>query len=291
MNAEGPVVIAVDGSPHSDQTLEWGLQEAELRGAPVVLARAYQEPREYTQWSWYPILDDLHFDTEAKNYLDSTLEQVRERRPGLQVTSQLLHGAEVPMLRTLSEDARLLVVGARGRAGRSRIGRVSAHLAAHAHCSVAVVRDTGHTSGPVVVGVDGSPSSVAAGRVAAREARLRGTTLVVVHARPAPTTYGPSGLVYVSSLGAPGEEDPTARAAHDVLADLTTEHPDLHTRLDLRDEDAVHALLRTSADAALLVVGSRGLGAFTGMLLGSVSNEVVRAAATTVLVVHDEPAR
>ncbi|WNB86959.1 universal stress protein [Cellulomonas sp. ATA003] len=195
MRADGPVVIAMDGSPHSAQTLEWGLTAAELREADVVLARAYQEPREMTQWSWYPILDDLRFDTEAKQYLADTVDHATSRHPRLRITTRLLHGPEVPLLRDLTDDAQLLVVGARGHAGRSRIGRVAAHLAAHARCPVAVVRDVTDEAGPVVVGVDGSPSSLAAADVAAQEATLREVPLVVVHARPPlPAPYGTEGI-------------------------------------------------------------------------------------------------
>ncbi|WNB86958.1 universal stress protein [Cellulomonas sp. ATA003] len=68
---------------------------------------------------------------------------------------------------------------------------------------------------------------------------------------------------------------------------LRAEHPRLDVRLELVDDDPAHALTQMSHGAVLLVVGSRGLGAFRGMLLGSVSNEVVRSAPGTVLVVHD----
>jgi nucleotide-binding universal stress UspA family protein len=63
-------------------------------------------------------------------------------------------------------------------------------------------------------------------------------------------------------------------------------HPDLQVHLDLRDDDPPRALVDAARTAQLLVVGSRGLGAFRGMLLGAVSNEVLRTAEGTVLVVH-----
>ena len=81
--------------------------------------------------------------------------------------------------------------------------------------------------------------------------------------------------------------DPTHRAAQAVAARLRTEHPGLEVRVALLDDDPAHALVAASKDAVLVVVGSRGLGAFRGMLLGSVSADVVRNAASTVLVLHD----
>jgi len=294
MNTDGPVVIAVDGSPHSDATLRWGLDEARMRGAHVLLARVYREPRELVEWSWYPLLgEELRLDTEAKKYLADVLEVERARHPDLTIDTLLLLGPEVSELRRVSGEAQLLVLGARGHAGRSRIGSVSGHLAAHARCPVAVVRgDAVPTPGSapaVVVGVDGSPASLAAARTAAHEASLRGAPLVVVHARPTiadPYGRGMPALPPLSDSKV-DENDPTHRAALDVTQKLRGENPELEVRLALVDDDPVHALVVAARDAALLVVGSRGLGAFRGLLLGAVSREVVRDAICTVLVMHD----
>lgn len=287
MRTDGPVVIALDGSPHSELTLQWGLAEAQRRDARVVLARAYQEPREISQWSWYPVFEDLDFSTEAKEYLEERAEHAAAQHPSLHVETALLHGSEVPQLRALSTDAQLLVVGARGGSARRHVGRVSAHLAAHARCPVAVVRAEAPAGpdAPVVVGVDGSPTSVAAAGVAAREAGLRGVGLVLTHARPTyPDPYG-SGPVVVTD-----EADPAHRAALTLADGLRAAHPGLDVRLHLVDDEPVHALVEAAREAQLLVVGSRGLGAFQGMLLGAVSSDVVRTAATSVLVVHEEEA-
>lgn len=292
MRTDAPVVIAIDGSAHSAQTLRWGLTEAGLRGADVLLARAYQEPHEFAEWSWYTHLgEDLGFDAKAKQYLADQLERERARDPALTIDTRLLHGPAVPELRQLSEEAQLLVVGASGRTDRVRIGSVSRHLAAHARCPVAVVRSESseHPGTPVVVGVDGSPPSLAAARTAAHEAALRGVALVLVHARP--TIVGPYGRG-MSAMIFPADaafdaNDSVHRAALEVAQTLRDAHPDLDVRLQLVDDDPVHALVAAAREAQLVVVGSRGLGAFRGMLLGAVSSEVVRDATSTVLVMHD----
>jgi nucleotide-binding universal stress UspA family protein len=59
-------------------------------------------------------------------------------------------------------------------------------------------------------------------------------------------------------------------------------------RVELVDDRPAHALVDASMRSSLVVVGSRGLGAFRGMLLGSVSHEVVRNATGPVLVVPDD---
>jgi nucleotide-binding universal stress UspA family protein len=300
MAHDGPVVIALDGSPHSAQTLEWGMTEAALRGADAVLVRACPGTREINVVGWYPLLEDEMFEAESRSYLDHTLPRVRERWPGVSVTARLLHGSEVPVLRDASRDAQLLVIGARGRTGRRRLGSTGSHVAAHALCPVAVVREArsgAEDRAPVVVGVDGSAPSVAAARVAAHEASLRGVPLVVVHARPAgPGPLG-EGAPVAESAGAEraaGSTDTSSEAADageavDGLSrSLGGEHPGLEVSVEVRAEDPPRALLDAGKDAGLVVVGSRGLGAFRGLLMGSVSSEVLRKSRRTVLVVRAE---
>lgn len=287
MRTDGPVVIALDGSPHSVDTLNWGLSEADLRGSTALLARAYTERLEFTPWGFYPGLSDVRLDVRAEKYLAGQLEFAKERYPRLPVQTRLLSGPEVSELRALSDHAQLLVVGARGDRGPGRIGRVSAHLATHARCPVLMVGadqfDPSDPGAPVVVGVDGSAMSVAAAHVAATEASLRGAPLLVVHARP--TIANPYGTP--PRLMTEDEDDPVHRAAQQVAQALRDANPDVEVRTKLVDDDPVHALLRFAKHSRLLVVGSRGLGAFTGMLLGSISNELIRSCPSTVLVVHE----
>lgn len=292
MRADGPVVIALDGSPHSEHTLEWGLHEASLRGTDVVLARSWTDPRDLVEWSWYPLVD-AELDAETTTYLSEKQAVAVDRYPDLTVTTQSIRGSEVPVLRDLSASAQLLVVGARGRAGHLRMGSIAAHLAAHSRCDVAVVRGdeaaTPGTSAPVVVGVDGSRASLAAAEAAAREASMRAAPLLVVHARPTIADPYGRGMPALSPRAATDVDvnDPTHRAAQAVATRLRAQHPGLEVRVALLDDDPAHALVAASTGAVLVVVGSRGLGAFRGMLLGSVSTDVVRNAASTVLVLHD----
>ncbi len=85
----------------------------------------------------------------------------------MRLRTRVLYGPPVPALLPLSNDAQLLVVGARGRGHPTAVGSVAAPLAAHACCPVAVVREAGPGSpgAPVVVGVDGSTVSLAAAHV------------------------------------------------------------------------------------------------------------------------------
>lgn len=289
MRTDGPVVVALDGSPHSAHTLEWGVAEAVRRQADVLLVGVVDDSWQVTAWSWYPIVGLDEVDTQMKEYLGEQVTSVAERHPGLKVSSRLLHGDVVPCLRELSADAQLVVVGAASRHGRSRTGTTGVHVAAHARCPVAVVRtDPEHPvqpDAPVVVGVDGSSASLVAAHVAAREAWMRGRPLTVVHARP--TIPDPFGRGSVPPLATDDEDHPTHKAARVVAESLRAENEGLTVEVALVDDDPADALAALSRGAALVVVGSRGFGGFRGMLLGSVSGAVVREATCPVMVVHD----
>lgn len=276
MSLDGPVVVALDGSPHSAQTLRWGIEEAALHGAPVVLVRACPDTLDINRLGWYPLVEDTMFEVDAREYLAETLTHVRERWPHVSTSTRLLHGPEVPALREVSASAALLVVGASGRSGRRRLGSTGAHVATHAHCPVVVVRSPEITTAPlarVVVGVDGSPPSIDAARVAAQEAALRGTGLVVVHARG-------------QGVGTRADAGDGADPVEELATVLRGDPRGLDVTVEVRDDDAPAALLEAARGARLLVVGSRGLGAFRGMLMGSVSAEVLRLAHLPVLVVR-----
>lgn len=131
----------------------------------------------------------------------------------------------------------------------------------------------------VVVGVDGSESSRAALRWAARRARLTGGVLEAVVAWDYPALY-----VVPESL------DEFEDGARTVLARTVEEalgpRPEVEVRRIHRRGGAPQVLVEASRGAELLVVGSRGLGAVTGTLLGSVSRYCVRHAACPVVVVR-----
>ena len=138
---------------------------------------------------------------------------------------------------------------------------------------------------PVVVGVDGSESALEAVRWAADEARRRETRLRIVHAYQIPTGY-PQGFVDVAvlhdALVAQGTEW-LARArevAGATVPGLTVEVVDVLA-------PAVPALERQAADAAVMVLGSRGLGGFTGLVIGSTAVALVTRAACPVVVVRE----
>ena len=121
---------------------------------------------------------------------------------------------------------------------------------------------------PVLVGVDGSEASTRAVRWAAREARLRGSGLHVVHAWLWPLfrlSLGSSPTIAPGG-GLQAEAD---RVLAGAAATARSVSPGLVVETTLAVGEAGTALLRRAAGAQLVVVGSRGLGGFSGLLLGS----------------------
>jgi nucleotide-binding universal stress UspA family protein len=138
------------------------------------------------------------------------------------------------------------------------------------------------SSAPVVVGTDGSERARSALHWAAAEARLRHASLHVVHAWMPPYPINPQDLF--------ADYTPLEEAERRMLDDLVgqlraeVERPEGVLPI-LVTGDAVTALMEASADAQLLVVGSRGHGGFAGLLLGSVSHKCLHHAACPVAVV------
>jgi nucleotide-binding universal stress UspA family protein len=134
-------------------------------------------------------------------------------------------------------------------------------------------------SGRIVVGVDGSPGSRAALRWAADEARLRRARVEAVHC----WAYHPVGTE-LAFLDPAVFEEGAATVLHDAVANLGDTG---EVELDLRlvQGPAARTLLDAAEGAQLLVVGARGHGGFTGLLLGSVSQQVVHHAPCPVVIV------
>lgn len=135
----------------------------------------------------------------------------------------------------------------------------------------------------VVVGVDGSPGSLAALRFAVEEARARGALLRAVLAWSIPIGGDLPGAL-VPDLVADFQREAEQELA-DVLASVDTSRVEIEPVTV--EGPAARSLLRASEDAALLVVGSRGRGGFKGLLLGSVSGHCVRHARCPVVVVRE----
>jgi nucleotide-binding universal stress UspA family protein len=134
---------------------------------------------------------------------------------------------------------------------------------------------------PIVVGIDGSPCGQDALQWAAQQARLTHASLRAVSSWQWPDIYGYAAV--------PSDID-WEKAAGEVLAKsvegMRDAFPDVLVDLRLREGHPALMLIEEAQGASLLVVGSRGHGAFAGMLLGSVSQHCVSHAPCPVVVVR-----
>jgi nucleotide-binding universal stress UspA family protein len=137
----------------------------------------------------------------------------------------------------------------------------------------------------VVAGIDGSTSSIEALEWAARQAHLTGSTLEVITTWDWPLNWG-----WNTPLPENYNPEADARAILDSAVEpIRTAYPDVDIHATTIEGHPAPALVAASGDADLLVVGSRGHGAFAGMLLGSVSEHCVTNAHCPVTVVRERP--
>jgi nucleotide-binding universal stress UspA family protein len=137
----------------------------------------------------------------------------------------------------------------------------------------------------IVVGVDGSDESARALEWAADEAELRAARIRVLSAWHIPTLVYSSGYV---PMVAPSADESTEHATRAIAEGAAGElrHRDLEAEWTVERGNAAEALIDASAEADLLVVGSRGHGGFTGLLLGSVSAQCAAHAHCPVVIVR-----
>ena len=138
----------------------------------------------------------------------------------------------------------------------------------------------------IVVGVDGSESSCAALEWAIAEAKLRGSSVTAVTAWQTPEAVY-MGAMIPDSL-TPGLEEAAEQTQATVLERVDAAGVSIATRVV--EGDAAQALVDASVGAEMLVVGSRGFGAFRELLLGSVSQRCAHHAQCPVVIVRAGPA-
>jgi nucleotide-binding universal stress UspA family protein len=194
------------------------------------------------------------------------------------------HPAEV--LIAASDEASTVVIGHRGHGGfhDMLLGSTSLHTAMHARCPVAVVRPFATSPQTIVVGVDGSDYSECALEYAFTEADLTRYPIVAVNAWQGDITAGSMGLPYV--YDPIDRQNQAEKLLAETLEPWRDRYPGVTVHTEVVQLPASAALVERSYGAYLAVVGCRGLGGFTGMLLGSVGQALIHHAGSPVLIAH-----
>jgi nucleotide-binding universal stress UspA family protein len=143
----------------------------------------------------------------------------------------------------------------------------------------------------IVVGIDGSEAAGDALRWALAEARLRGAAVRAVHVWAIPAAVvGPAFVAPVSIDIVPELRDSADALLKRVVGEALGDATDVDVERVVAEGAPTAILVEEAESAELLVVGSRGLGGFRGLLLGSVSQQCAHHAPCPVVIVrHSEP--
>ena len=284
-----PVVVGVDGSESALHAVRWAAEEALRRHVGLRIVHAYEIPAGYPPGfvDWHALHEALA--AQGRTWLADARAEAERIAPELVVEVVEVKAGAVPALTRMSAEAAVVVLGSRGLGGFTGllVGSTAVGLAARGHCPVVVVRGHDRT-GPVVVGVDGTPVGEAAIAFAFAAADARGVELVAVH------TWTDLLLEVAFAGGADALDfSRLAQQAEEVLGERLAgwreKYPDVHVTRHVSRERASRALLRYAEAAGLVVVGSRGRGGFRGLLLGSTGQHLLHHAPCPVAVVRTTP--
>ncbi len=136
------IVVGVDGSGHSRKALEWALNEAVVRKAPLTVMSVGPISASIFGLSAQHYPADAETQAHVQEITQKFVDEVTSGRElPTSVTVRAVTGIPAEELINASADADLLVVGARGVGGFARmvLGSVSTHVSHHARCPVVVV--------------------------------------------------------------------------------------------------------------------------------------------------------
>ncbi|CAM5651366.1 universal stress protein [Streptomyces viridifaciens] len=273
-----PVIVGVDRSEASHWAVRRASDEAAGRGLPLRLLHAQEWPTSGPEAETdHRLAIGLRAAGDA--LLDTARLLATERHPKLEITPRLVEGWPVRVLREAANEAAQLVLGIRRLTephSALPIGSKGASLVGHLSCPIALVPeppDDISGPGPVVVGVDGSEASRAAIGFAFEDASLVGAAVPAVEVRrPAEATQ--PDLVKESLVD-----------LSESLAGWQEKYPDIRVRREVLTGSPAPMLAAVATRARCLVIGSRGLGVFRGLLFGSTARALVHRCTVPLVIV------
>lgn len=285
------VVVGVDGSDHAKMALHTAAGLAASAGLPLTAVFAYPISNYAVQAASFgqPVVDEAGIRDKGENMLREALAEAGADRAD--VRGMVKRGPAPQALAELSHNASAIVVGSRGRGGFTGmlLGSTSASLPSRSHCPVIIVppgaggtRDISEAVA-ISVGVDESEHSRAAAAEAARWAQALRCSVRLIGAL-APASPDVEAWVSLADQRRAAREQMT-RTVEEHAAAVRAAFPDVTVEADVRDGAAAAVMVDETRSAPLTVVGTRGHGGFTGMLLGSTSLAIMHHARGPLMVV------
>ncbi len=255
-----PVLVGVDGTETSLHAVEWAAAEARLRRVPLRIVHVA------------PAAARVDGHRHATDLLARAYTVAHRGVPDATVHTELLVGDPMTTLAGASAGACQLVVGIIGeRLGGIVLGSMTLHLSDTAPCPVTIVRgEKRPATAPVVVGVDNVAADAAAIELAFADANRHESGLIVLRAFHAPVAARSDAVAALRVALGPWRE----------------RYPEVEVEARVVPGSAVDELLHAGSTGRLIVVGSRGRGAATRLLLGSTSRSVVRLGRCPVTIVR-----
>jgi nucleotide-binding universal stress UspA family protein len=278
------VLVAVDGSEDSLRAVEWAVPEARRRALPLVLVHVV--PHLLREDDAPPIADQ-------RTRVDRVLQVARQRAahaPAVETEVRRLEplGFEIgPALVETTRPGDILVVGARGhgKVAGLVLGSVSQYGARHAPGTVVVVRrQSDETATRTVVGFDESPSAQRALDWAMQRAAEHGGGVTALRTWRATALHGAANVLPLP-VDAAWQQDKERDLLEAELVPWRDKYPGVALLGEAVPGHPGHLLAVAAEHAGLVVVGSRGRGALTETVLGSVSQAVLHHAHCPVAVV------
>ncbi|MCX5250441.1 universal stress protein [Streptomyces sp. NBC_00201] len=294
------VAAGLDGSSESRAAVEWAAREAKLRGLPLKIVNVREPvPDPMAQ---APLLGAETQQHWSERIPRETLEGLRLRHPGIEVTMEQSSGQPAEVLVNAAEDAELLALGSRGFSGIGgfMVGSVGLAVVAHAERPVVLVRageqaadehqadPVGIPSAaapyrPVVLGLDPDGPDDSVIEFAFDAAIRRSAVLRVVHGWNLPPYY-----TYGLSVD-PEFHDEIVRQQSAALAAVVRpwrqKYPDVEVVEESRAGSRANHLVDASREASLVVVGRRIRRSPLGAHIGPVTHAVLHHATAPVAVV------
>jgi nucleotide-binding universal stress UspA family protein len=292
MTSRAPrLLVGVDGTEGSVEALRWAAHEAARRSWPLHVMTCAELPVAVeagligTGAIAGQAMDSIVTDYEAGN--QRAVNLARSFGLPIEVSGETVLGAPAYALVGAAHADDLMVVGATAHPGRLAdvLGSVATIITHRAHCPVVVVHGADRRDavvGRIVVGVDGSHGSQAALDWAIDEAMRCDAELILVH-----------GWTYPYQGPRTGVTEPRDDMRLDAMRTLEASAlhvrelaPTLRCHSIISEQSAAKAVIDAGKEADLVVVGSRGHGGFSALLIGSVSRTVLQHADVPVAIIR-----